>query len=369
MTSQQVQNAWLSAAPGTAIALDEDIGRLTLKKSARAKGAPKVTIGLNGKTVTREPEVGSSDTLLLKSGVRDLIIQGQGGRMMACSRAAIKTEGPGGARGIWINGPLTIDGGWDCVNNNKPLPNKWLGHHYLTGGWTETGLFYTGCADEHARYFHNIQGNHYFGSNGFAWCGRTALQIVNRMKEVDDDMPEGYGDVVVEGEAVEDVCLEQGGGGSAYTFRGGMKDSTITMNRVTVRLGCNKDLHAALRGRATGALLMDSGPESKPGAGDMAWPGGTKALIVKDCDFEVGTVYPGTGSAKRPNVKVGAVGMFTWKDGRIVVPAGETAIEIQKSCEHFLWSGSPEVVGKVSYKGEKFTDWDDFTSAHPECRV
>lgn len=368
MTATELQNAWLNAAPGSKIVpLDADIGRVTLKKSKRPKGAPKVEINLNGKNITREPEVGSSDTLLLKSGLRDLIVHFNGATLLACSRAGIKTEGPGGARGVWLNGPVAIDGGWNAYENDKPLPNKWLAHHYLTGGWTETGLTYVGCADEHARYFHNIAGNHYFGSTLVQWCGRTALQIVNRMKEVDDDMPEGYGDVVIEDETVIDACLEQGGGGSAYTFRGGMKDSSITMNRVNVRLGCDPALNKALHGRATGALVMDSSPESAPGAGDMAWPGGTNELRCTDCDFEVGTVYPGTGSAKRPNVKVGAVKLFTWKGGRIKVPAGEVALEIQKSCDTFLWSGSPVIEGKVVYKGERFNSWDEFTDAHEEC--
>lgn len=368
MNATQLQNAWLNAQPGETIELDQDIGRVTLKKSKRAKGSPQVTIKLNGKVISRDPEVGSSDTLLLKSGVRDLIIDGQGALLLAASRSGIKTEGPGGARKVWLK-DMTVNGGWNVTGNSKPPPNKWLAHHYLTGSWIESGMVYTGCADEHARYFHNIQGNQFFSGNLISWCGRTALQIVNRVKEVDTMMPQGYGDVTVENEEVVDVCLEQGGGGSAYTFRGGMPSSTITMKRVSVRLGCDAALHKDLQGRATGALLMDSGPESNPGAGDMAWPGGTAALRCYDQDYEVGTVYPGVGSAKRPCVKVGAVKLFTWTDGRIKVPAGETALEIQHSCETFMWSGKPEVVGKVRYKGQLYDEWDDFTSAHPECSM
>lgn len=369
MTAQQVQNLWQTTQPGALVLLDSDIGRLTLKKTARAKGSPQVEINLNDHTVTREPEVGSSDTLLLKSGVRDLIVDGGGdGKLLACSRAGIKTEGPGGARRVWIR-RLSVDGGWDATQNNKPLPNKWLSHSYLTGGWIESDVSYVGCADEHAWYGHNIQGNHFFSRVSAKWCGRTALQIVNRMKEVNDPYPEGFGDVTLEDCSAEDVCLEQGGGGSAYTFRGGMKESVVTMKRVTVRLGCNVDLHPTLRGRATGALMMDSGPESNPGAGDAAWPGGTKELRCTDCDFEIGTAYPGVGSAKRPCVKVGAVGLFTWTGGRIKVPAGEIALEIQVSCQHFLWSGTPEIEGMVRYRGATYQTWDEFVESHPETKA
>lgn len=374
MTATQVQNLFQNSAAGAVIAVDSDIGRLTLKPSKRPKGSPPVTIMLNGNQVTRDPEVGSSDTILLKSGLRDLIIDGghhlgaPWGTLRACSRSGIKTEGPAGARKVTILN-LKVDGGWDAETNVKGLPVKWLSHHYLTGGWAEVNVHYIGCADEHARYLHNIQGNHYYGGGSVKWCGRTSLQVVNRMNENGTPMPEGYGDVTVEDETCEDVCLEQNGGGTTYTFSGGMKDSTVTMNRVTVRLGCNPALHSTVRNRATGCLMMQSGPESKPGAGDMAWPGGTKALIVTDCDFQTESVYDGTGSAERPCVKVGAVKLFQWNDGRVVVPSHDLAFEIFPSCETFKWSGSPEVVGKVRYHGTTYATWNDFVIAHPETKA
>jgi hypothetical protein len=369
-TATQVQNLWLNAVPAAVITLDSDIGRLTLKPSKRAKGSPPVTIRPFGNKVTREPEVGSSDTIILKSGLRDLIIDGSApfglkSWLLACSRSGIKTEGPAGARKVTLLN-LIVDGGWNAETNLKGLPVKWLAHHLLTGGWAEVGVDYVGCADEHARYFKNLQGNHYFGQGSVKWCGRTALQVVNRMNENGTPMPEGYGDVTVEDESVEDVCLEQGGGGSAYTFRGGMKDSVVTLNRTTVRLGCNAALHTSLRGRATGALVMDSGPESAAGAGDAAWPGGTKELHVNDADWQTESVYDGTGSAERSCVKVAEVGLFSWNDGRIVVPVNDLALEIFPSCKAFWWSGSPEIVGKVRYWGATYPDWASFTRAHPE---
>ena len=367
MTATQVQNNWNTATPGKLITLDGDTGRWTLKKAGRPKGSPQVVIDLAGHTLTRDPEVGSSDTIIFKSGVRDLKITN--GRLLACSRAGLKTEDPGGARDIWLD-RLEVTGLWDATAPVSTLPRvKWLAHHYRTGSWIETWMSYWGCSDEHARYFHNIQGNHYFSGSMVKWCGRTALQVVNRMAENGTPEPEGYGDVTVEDETVEDVCLEQGGGGSAYTFRGGMKDSTVTLRRLTGRLGCDPDLHPSLRGRATGMVVVDSGPESSPGSGDAAWPGGTKAVYMPDCDFEVGTVYPGTGSAKRANVKIESCGLFSMTDGRIVVPAGEVALEIKQSCKEFFWSGSPEVIGDISYHGTTYATWDGFTAAHPECRA
>ena len=45
------------------------------------------------------------------------------------------------------------------------------------------------------------------------WCGRTAFQMVARTGEGAD----GRGKVVLRNLEIEDVCLEQGGGGSALT--------------------------------------------------------------------------------------------------------------------------------------------------------
>lgn len=367
-TSASIQNAWKSSSPGGILVADSDVGRLTLARTSRAKGSPQVTLDFTGRTISREPEVGSSDTLLLRSGLRDLHVKG--GTWLASSRAGIKTEGPGGARDVWLEG-MRVTGLWDAVENNAKdiLPVKWLAHHYYTGSWIESNMRYDGCSDEHARYLHNILGNHYFFGTYVNWCGRTALQVVGRKQENGVDQPVPHGDITLDSEYVEDVCLEQNGGGSAYSFDGGMPDSVITMKKITGRLGCNADLNPALRGRATGMLMMRSGPASSPGSGDEAYPGGTKELRCTDNDFEVGTVYPGQGSAKRPCVRVGACGLFTWTDGRIVVPKGEVALEIFASCNTFLWSGSPEVVGKVNYKGEAFDDWDEFVNAHPECKV
>lgn len=366
MTAKQVQDAWLNALSGETITLDSDIGRLTLKPSNRAKKSLSVIIDCGSFTISRSPEVGSSDTLLLSNGLRDLIVNG--GNFLACSRAGIKTVAPLGARNVYLRSCLFF-GGFDAHILGSKTDTKWGGHHYFTGAWAEDACEYTGIYQEHARYFHQSAGNHTFYGCKIKHCGRTALQVVNRMAEAGDPQPAGYGDWSVSHEDVEDVCLEQGGGGSAYTFRGGMPNSIVSMVHNRVRLGCNALLARDFHGRATGAFVMDSAPESAPGAGDGAHPGGTNELHFQDEDYEVGSVYPGAGSAKRPCVKVGAVNRCTWNGGRIKVPVGDTALEIKASCLSFKWTGSPAISGKVNYRAESFNSWDAFVNAHPECRA
>jgi hypothetical protein len=252
---------------------------------------------------------------------------------------------------------------------------KWAGHYYFRGAWSEIGTVIESVFQEHANYDHQLAGNLAFSKCVTKWCGRTRIQIVNRMNEAGDPMPVGYGDVLIQDDYVEDVCLEGGGGGSAYTFRGGMPTSTVTLERCKVRLGCNPALAMPFAKNITGSLVMDSSTESKPGAGDMAHPGGTEQLILIEPDFEVGTAFPGVGSARRPNVKVGAVGSFVlhWgANGRIVQGAGahQIALEIANSTQAFRFSGAPSAwSGQVKYKGTTFPSWSAFSGAHPELRL
>jgi hypothetical protein len=359
---------WLAANHGDIIDLGgAAIPRVTLKPSKRPKGSLPVTIR-NGK-ILRDTKVGSTDTLILKSGLRDLILEDV--FFEIDDRSAIKTEDKGARKVSLINCKIIGDG-----DPRDPLwhaDTKWSQHHYMTGGWSEIGTLTQGVFQEHGDYRHQLQGNHAWHNCVTRWCGRTRLQIVNRMAESGTPMPIGYGDVLLQGDHVEDVCLESGGGGSAYTFRGGMPDSAVTLQRCRVRLGCDSRLAAPFNKNITGALVMDSAGESSPGAGDAAWPGGTESLTLTEPDFEVGTVYPGVGSARRSNVKVGAVGVFTinWgARGRIVGGTNGIALEILNSCQQFRFTGDPVAwKGEVKYKGTRFPSWSAFATAHQELRA
>lgn len=363
------------AAPGDELDLAAgDYRRQTLKPSRRPKLSDPVIIRgvpFNGITrILRDDTVGSTDALILKSGVRDLLLMDL--ELEVDDRAALKTEGPGGARHVELRGVRMVGRGAGPSDPTWTDVGKWGAHHYAVGNWTEGECTVDRVFQEHAAYHHQLAGNLTLANGLTSYCGRTRLQIVNRMAEsgVPTSGP-GRGDVLVQDDDVIDVCLEQGGGGSAYTFRGGMPDSTIVLRRCSVRLGCDAQLAAPFRDNITGALLMDSSPESKPGAGDAAWPGGTDELQIVDCDLEAGTIYPGKGSAFRPLVSIDAVnrcildgGRFVRRGGRGQVPI---ALEFKAGCRELIVVRPPtEVVGEIRYRGARYSTWSLFAAAHPE---
>jgi len=366
-TTVPFDDVWRQAVPGDQILVRAGTyKRLQLQKSTRPVGSPPVAfIAEPGVVIDRDVKVGSTDTCLIKSGQGDLYFEGF--EFISDDRAGLKTEGPGGAHGVAFK-DCSVHGLGSAYDPAWRYDSKWLNHGYMTSKWTEIGTNYYSCWDEHARYLHNIQGNHAFSGGRVKHTGRTALQIVNRMKETATDMPEGKGNVKVYGERVTDVCLGQGGGGSAYTFRGGMKDSVITLEACDVQLGCDPLLAAPFNQNITGCLVVDSGGESKPGAGDMAWPGGTKEVHVKGCSFEVGKVFPGVGGARRPNVRVAECGLFTLTDSAIIQhPGAHTiALEVWDTCHEFKSIGTNDVRGQIMFKGFLFNSWALFQQAHPE---
>jgi len=369
-TMTPFDDVWKKAKPGDQILVRSGkYRRLQLQKSPRTAGSQPIAFlaEFPGQVfIDRDVTVGSTDSILLKSGQGDVYFDGFD--VTADDRAGIKTEGPAGAKAVSF-ADCKIHGLGDAYDPAWRYDCKWLAHHYLTAKWSEVGSKYWSCWDEHARYLHNIQGNHAFSDTTVKHTGRTALQIVNRMKETTTPMPEGKGNVTIARELVIDVCLGQGGGGSAYTFRGGMPNSTISLENCTVQLGCDPRLAAPFNQNITGCLVVDSGGESKPGAGDMAHPGGTKEVRVKGCSFEVGKVFPGVGGARRPNVRVAECGLFILEDSQIIQhPGAHTiAIEVWDSCREFKAVGTNDVLGQVMYKKVLFQTWALFQAAHPEC--
>jgi hypothetical protein len=313
--------------------------------------------------ITRDETVGSTDAMILGPG--DGKFKFVGITFEADDRAALKTTSGVEPGVMLVNCKLhgygsAFDPGW---NDNS----KWGIHAYDTADWQESNSLILSIRGEHARYFHGIKGRHHFQGGITAHCGRTAFQFVNRQNEGG----EGVGSILIEAHSVEDVCLEQGGGGYGFTFRGGMPTSDIRLRSNKIRLGCRRLLSDTFNQNIAGALLCDSSPESKPGAGDAAWPGGTYSLEMDGEDYEVGTVYPGKGSAIRPVVKVDALQRFTMNDCRIVVhrPDGAypIALEIGNDVGEVQISGTNEVVGWVVFKGTRYTSWTAFEAAHPEC--
>lgn len=206
------------------------------------------------------------------------------------------------------------------------------------------------------------------------WCGRTAYQFVARKKETNTPMPVGKGDVTILDDTINDVCLEPDGGGYAYSFKGGMPTSIVTIERSRVRLGCDPKLAAPFNRNIAGVFLMESAPASRPGAGDEAHDGGTFKLRLVEPDWEVGTVYPGVNKAKRSLAKIGAVQYcrIDWGDaGRMVQNGGNgIALEVFKSCINFSFSGAPaKWAGKMVFKGTPYPSWAAFATANAGLRA
>jgi hypothetical protein len=242
---------------------------------------------------------------------------------------------------------------------------KWGVHAYETAGWNEIRVFKWGVYGEHGGYFHNIQGVHNFVGGGAGYLGGCDLFFANRMNEG----PIGKGDVNIQDRTVKEVCVGQGG--SAYTFRGGMPHSRVTMRRVKAQLGCDPMLATPFNQNICGVVSMDSADETRPGAGDAAYPGGTDQLYLDECDFEVGTVWPGRTGMIRPVVQVSAVGTFIVANTKIKVKrapgAYPIAIAIGEAVGNVQFIGQNQIDGWIDYHGTRYTTLDLFRGAHPEC--
>lgn len=296
----------------------------------------------------RDASVGGSNALFLGPGCADTIWDGFD--IEVDDTAGVKTATGTKPRHVFKN--CRIFGYFDPTTPNAGKDDsKWGLHLYETSGWLLEDCEVFGVYGEHAWYDHNRQGNVTWKRVKIRHCQRTAYQDVSRQNEG----KVGIGNVTLEDVDIEDVCLESGGGGSALTFRGGCPTSEIRLTHVKVRLGCNPKLAAPFNQNITGALLVDSG--------QYAYPGGVKHTHLKQCDFEVGTVYPGVNQAKRSNVKV-EVGDLTIEDTRIWGGTNGIALEITTpGTVRFI--GTNTVQGKILYLGQPYTTLAELQAAHP----
>lgn len=337
--------------------------RVTLTKSPREPGlAPvKFYADFEPVTISRLPEVGSSDGFLMKQGVRDLILENL--TIQAASRAGLKSEQPGGLRKITLI-KCKIRGAFDATIQGDRSDELWGDSAYFNGSIAWVDCEVSGIFKEHARYHHTLQGNLGFTGTLIRHCGRAALQEVNRIHENGTPQPPGYGRVTIEREIVVDVCFD---GAHAYSFRGGRPGGETVIRNTVIELGCDPNLAPEWRGKAAGAILMDVGKESKPGFGDMAHPGKYKSLLLDGVVVDIGKVYPGTGSWLRDAVILGNCEQVIITGGSYSLVGNRTTIDINPTVTSFKMSRSTVVNGVIDYHGEKYQTPAEFFTAHPEC--
>lgn len=366
-SANPIRDVWPLLKPGEVAELaGGDYRRADLSAvSARPKGGLPVIFrgpaaGLRAR-VLRDLSVGSSDNLQLKHEVSDDTWQHID--FQADDRAAIKFVDSQRADGSWYGtgtGHLFQDcrvlGDWDPTSASPTFQGTKWGCHTYMGGATFEDCVFQGIYEEHVGlYSNNHAGDYTFRRCLFQWGGRTALQFCTRTTAG----PPATGNILAEDCTVNDVCLQSGGGGSAFTDAGGDPNSNFTLRRCTVRLGCDPNLKAPWNQNITGAVVIHSG--------QYAFPGGTKDVLLDACDFEVGTVWPGVGSARRSNVNVGYAATLTIRDCRIVQGpnAFPIAIEIDATVPVVRFEGTNVVVGQVKYKGTLYVNFDAFKAANP----
>ena len=230
-------------------------------------------------------------------------------------------------------------------------------------GWIWIGGLIDGIKDEHGNYFHSPQGDILIEDLRIRWCGRTAFQIASRISEG----PAGIGDWTFRRVDVEDVCLQDGGGGSAFSFNG-RNSGTIWLDQCKVYLGANPELAAPWNENITGALVIHAGSETD------GLPNGD--VIVENCDFQVGPHYTGKGAARRGNIQVRECQSFTLINTRVAQlgdnPREALDISPDLVVGQIVLDSSNEIVGECIWDGDKFPDYQTMLAAvagHPKVSV
>lgn len=199
-----------------------------------------------------------------------------------------------------------IRGSWSAYTN-EGWRSKWGLFTYGIGlsndarpGFSWTGGSIHGIKEEHTNY------NHWFNSGSpdlvafhmqdvdLYHCGRTASQHSPREGEEPAGV-ESQGVVIYRDVRVRDVCLQSGGGGSAFTVAGNFV-GRVSYQDCFVQLGCDEALAPDLRDRITGSIVawMGEGAEGQP----------NDIIEILGGRYEVGLHYVGSGSARRPNVSI-----------------------------------------------------------------
>lgn len=242
-------------------------------------------------------------------------------------------------------------GTFDPTSTATPEPSKWGFLTYALNNFSFSGGSVHSLEKEHAFYHHNIQGPMTIENAKIYHCGRTAVQIVARTNEG----PMGSGTIHLRNLAIEDVCLENGGGGSAISINGG-HNGDIFIEGCSVKLGCNQDLVKPYSNNITGGFASFFGGGSysvKPN------------ITIAGCYFEVGKFYTGSGYARRPNLQVGYVKEFTLVETQIIQhPGAREAIAFSPgSIDHMTLDSKNQVTGEILWGKTRYHTYAEFLEA------
>lgn len=288
--------------------------------------------------------VGGSDTIHIKSSHVEL----DGLRIQCDDRAGIKFSSQFPVEDVELRN-LLIEGGYTSGR-------EWGIHGYSTADLTirDTEVRdLLGPQSEHAAYLHlhGKTSRHLFERFKARRTGRTAVQIVAREGEGPRPLPGSIDLFYCE---AHDTCLEGGGGGSAFTFRGGMAQHRVRLVGCVARLGCDPTLDPMLGRNITGALVNDA-------VQGLSWDdAGVENLELIGCDFEVGSVYPGD----RPLAMISHVsGELNLADCRMVVHPGSQPIALKLDRDtigQIRVQPMRKMEGRVFWGGATYASWDDF---------
>lgn len=306
---------------------------------------------------------GGGDSINLGTDVGDLKmvrwdVQGD-------DRSALLSELHSTHRNVIIE-KCKFHGDGDAYSASWNGDQKWLLLLNQSAGWEIRDTDFYSVRGEHCIYGHAEQGDFLIENCTFKHAGRTAWQNLARKY----DGPIGAGDFTMRGCTIEDVCLESGGGSSAICYRGGYPNSTLLIENTKIRGGCDPKL-AYNTASITGALVVD---EEKTNGVPTVWPGGIKAVRLINLDIEYGTVFPGSGSAVRPILRVlGPCELLEIVNVRCHVRRLPTdapvALEIGVGVQKVKISGTNDFVGQCWYRGTKYPTLDAMLLAHPELKA
>jgi hypothetical protein len=233
-----------------------------------------------GGAILTKTDVGGSDGSYDEAAHAKVM---RGFRFYTATRANLKSESNKANVGtdlIYRDNALHKD--WNAEDDTGRTGGKWLGHFYYTGESArgeDYGFEWTGHIDgvpngqnhaEHWMYFHGIHppGVLIKDFGLVRWCARTGIKNSYRPGEAGAYYG-SEGLLHIENGTFEDMCLEQGGGGS-YIDLSAHEGPTLIKD-VRFLIGENPNLHPSLTKNITGMFVSDA-YAGNPG-GDVKFDG------------------------------------------------------------------------------------------------